>query len=155
MAAGRLGATWPTKRFGNSRTLLDAGLLVAGGMIFALATREPLLVILGFLVVGLALSATTPIAFSFAGDAAPERVGGASSVVAALGYSGFLVGPTIVGRIAEFSSLRISFLTIVLAGLLIAAGGRAARKKRPVNDAARIVHARRQSRCLGRQDAPR
>ena len=92
MAVGRLGATWPTKRFGNSRTLLGAGLLAAGGMIFALATREPLLVILGSLVVGLALSATTPIAFSIAG---------ASSVVATLGYSGFLVGPTIVGGIAE------------------------------------------------------
>jgi MFS family permease len=106
-------------------------LLVTGGMIFALATREPLLVILGFLGVGLALSATTPIAFSIAGDVAPERVGGASSVVATLGYSGFLVGPTIVGGIAEFSSLRISFLTIVLAGLLIAAGGRGARKRDP------------------------
>ena len=126
MATGRLCCAWVIKRFGNPRTLLGAGLLVAGGMVFALATREPLLVIVGFLVVGLALSATTPIAFSIAGDVAPDRIGGASSVVATLGYSGFLVGPTIVGGIAEFSSLRISFLTIVLAGLLIAAGGQAA-----------------------------
>ena len=129
MAMGRLGSAWAIKRFGNPRTLLGAGLLVAGGMMFALATREPLLVIVGFLVVGLALAATTPIAFSIAGDIAPNRVGGASSVVATLGYSGFLVGPTIVGGIAQFSSLRISLLTIVLAGLLIAAGAQVASKK--------------------------
>jgi MFS family permease len=129
MAVGRLGSAWAIKRFGSPLTLLGAGLLVAGGMMFALATREPLLVIVGFLVVGLALAATTPIAFSIAGDIAPDRVGGASSVVATLGYSGFLVGPTIVGGIAEFSSLRVSLLTIVLAGLLIAAGGQAAMKK--------------------------
>jgi MFS family permease len=129
MAVGRLGSAWAIKRFGNHQTLLGAGFLVAGGMMFALATREPCLVIVGFLVVGLALAATTPIAFSIAGDIAPDRVGGASSVVATLGYSGFLVGPTIVGGIAEFSSLRVSLLTIVLAGLLIAAGGQAARKK--------------------------
>jgi MFS family permease len=129
MATGRLGCVWVIKRFGNTMTLLVAGLLVASGMVFALATREPLLVIVGFLVVGLALAATTPIAFSIAGDVAPDRVSGASAVVATLGYSGFLIGPTIVGGIAEFSSLRVSLLTIVLAGLLIAAGGQVARNR--------------------------
>jgi MFS family permease len=88
--------------------------------VITLATREPLLIVTGFLVVGLALAATTPIAFSIAGDIAPDRAGGASSVVASVGYGGFVLGPAIVGGIAEFSSLRVSFLTIVLAGLLIA-----------------------------------
>ncbi|MDQ5829457.1 MAG: hypothetical protein M3324_06215 [Actinomycetota bacterium] len=53
MAAGRLGAAWTIARFGNRRTLLGAGLLTAGGMGLALATREPVLVIAGFLLVGL------------------------------------------------------------------------------------------------------
>jgi hypothetical protein len=39
-------------------------------------------------------------------------------VVASVGYGGFILGPAIVGGIAEFSSLRVSFLTIVLAGRL-------------------------------------
>ena len=42
--------------------------LHAGGMTLALVTREPPLVIAGFLVVGLALSAVVPIAFSAAGE---------------------------------------------------------------------------------------
>ena len=121
MAAGRMGAAQVIKCFGNLRTLGGAGLLMAGGMVITLASREPFLVVIGFLVVGLALAATTPIAFSIAGDIAPDRAGGASSVVATVGYSGFILGPAIVGSIAEYSSLRVSFLTIVLAGLLIAA----------------------------------
>ena len=78
-----------------------------------------LLVVAGFLVVGLALSAVVPIAFSVAGDLAPERAGGAVSVVTTLGYGGFLMGPVIVGGLAELLSLRIALGIIGMAGSLI------------------------------------
>jgi MFS family permease len=120
MAAGRLGAAWAIGRFGDRRTLLGAGLLTTGGMALALATREPLLVVLGFLVVGLALSAVVPIAFSFAGDLAPfGRAAGAISVVTTLGYGGFLLGPVLVGGLAELFGLRAALGTIAVAGALI------------------------------------
>ena len=119
MAIGRLAAAFVIGRFGNRRTLQGAGLLAAGGMALALATREPLLVIAGFLVVGLALSAVVPIAFSVAGDFAPERAGAAISVLTTLGYSGFLLGPVIVGGLAEILGLRIALGIILLSGLLI------------------------------------
>jgi len=119
MAVGRLGAAFVIGRFGNRRTLQGAGLLTAGGMALALATREPLLVIAGFLLVGLALSAVVPIAFSAAGDLAPERAGAAISVVTTLGYGGFLLGPVIVGGLAEILGLRIALGIIMLSGLLI------------------------------------
>ncbi len=79
MAAGRLGTAWAVRSFGNRSTLLAAGLFTAGGMGLALATREPPLVVCGFLIVGLALSGVAPIAFSAAGDLAPERAGGGPS----------------------------------------------------------------------------
>lgn len=119
MAVGRLCTARVVESFGNHRTLLAAGSLVAGGMAVALATREPVPVVVGFLVVGFTLSAVTPIAFSLAGDLAPNRAGGASSVVAALGYSGFLVGPAVVGGMAELFGLRVSLGTVLLAGGLI------------------------------------
>ncbi len=119
MAAGRLGAAWTIGRLGNRRTLLGAGLLTAGGMALALATREPPLVVLGFLVVGLALSAVVPIAFSFAGDLAPGRAAGAISVVTTLGYGGFLMGPVLVGGLAELFGLRAALGTIAVAGAMI------------------------------------
>jgi MFS family permease len=119
MAVGRLGAAGVINRFGNRRTLQMAGLLAAGGMAFALATREPLLVVAGFLVVGLALAAVAPIAFSLAGDIAPNRVGGASSVVTIFGYGGVLLGPVIVGGLAELYGLRAALSVIAVAGLLV------------------------------------
>jgi len=119
MAVGRLGAAFVIGRLGNRRTLQGAGLLAAAGMTLALATREPLLVVAGFLVVGLALSAVVPIAFSAAGDIAPERAGGAVSVVTTLGYGGFLLGPVLVGGLAEVVGLRAALGVIAVAGILI------------------------------------
>jgi MFS family permease len=89
-------------------------------MALSLATREPLLVVAGFLVVGLALSAVVPVAFSTAGDLAPSgRAGAAISVVTTFGYGGFLLGPVIVGGLAEVFGLRVALGTIVVAGILI------------------------------------
>ena len=119
MAVGRLGATFVIGRFGNRRTLLGVGLLTACGMALALATREPLLVVAGFLLVGLALSAAVPIAFSVAGDLAPERAGAAISVVTTLGYGGFLLGPVLVGGLAELVGLRLALGIVAVSGFLI------------------------------------
>lgn len=120
MALGRLGAAGVIARFGNRRTLLAAGVLTAAGMSLSLATTEPLLVVVGFLVVGLALSALVPIAFSVAGDLAPEQAGAAVSVVTTLGYGGFLMGPVLVGLLAEAFGLRLALGTIVIAGVVVA-----------------------------------
>jgi MFS family permease len=60
-----------------------------------------------------------PIAFSVAGDFAPERAGGAVSVVTTLGYGGFLLGPVIVGGLAELVGLRAALGVIAVAGVLI------------------------------------
>ena len=119
MMLGRLGAAWTVNRLGNRRTLAGAGLLTAAGMALALATREPVFVVLGFLVVGVALSAVVPIAFSVAGDLAPARAGAAISVVTTLGYGGFLLGPVMVGGLAELFGLRTALGTIAAAGLAI------------------------------------
>ena len=119
MAVGRVCAAWTVTRFGNRRTLLGAGLLTTVGMTLSLATLEPLLVVAGFLLVGLALSAIVPVAFSVAGDLAPGRAGTAISVVTTLGYGGFLLGPVIVGGLAELLGLRIALGTIAVSGVVI------------------------------------
>lgn len=72
MAAGRLLFAGIISRFGNRPTLRAAVLLTAIGMALALATREPILVVCGFLVVGPALSAVVPIALSVAGGTLPN-----------------------------------------------------------------------------------
>jgi MFS family permease len=73
----------------------------------------------GFLLVGLALAAVAPVAFSVAGDLVPERAGSAVSVVTTVGYGGFLLGPPLVGGLAEVVGLRAALGVVAAAGLAI------------------------------------
>ena len=118
-ALGRLAIGWLVGRVGNRRTLLGSGLLTAGGMLLALATTSPALVIGGFLLVGLGLAAVAPLAFSVAGELVPERAGSAVSVVTTFGYGGFLLGPPLVGGLAEVAGLRVALGVVAVAGLAI------------------------------------
>jgi MFS family permease len=135
MAAGRLISAGIISRFGNRPTLRTAGLLTAIGMVLALATREPSLVVCGFLVVGLALSAVVPIALSVAGSMLPERAGAASSVVTTVGYGGFLLGPILIGVLAEALSLRLALGVVVIVGISIAALAGTFGERQPSEDA--------------------
>ena len=119
MALGRLAIGWLVGRIGNRRTLLASGALAAGGMLLALATTSPALVVGGFLLVGLALAAVAPLAFSVAGETVPDRAGSAVSVVTTIGYGGFLLGPPLVGGLAEATGLRAALGIIAVAGLAV------------------------------------
>ncbi len=121
MLCGRLATAGVAQRLGRLATIRGAGILAAAGMALALTTELPVLVIAGFLVVGLALAGVAPIAFSLAGDAAPGRAGAASAVITSIGYGGFLLGPGLVGAVAEVSSLRLALLVVAAAGLCITA----------------------------------
>jgi predicted MFS family arabinose efflux permease len=131
MALGRLAGGWLVGRMGNRRTLLGSGALAAGGMLLALATTNPALVVGGFVVVGLALAAVAPVAFSVAGDLVPERAGSAVSVVTTFAYGGFLLGPPLVGGLAEVAGLRIALGIIAAAGLAVFALSLGLREPRP------------------------
>jgi MFS family permease len=119
MALGRLGTGWVVGRLGNRQTLTAAGLLAAFGMVLALATTLPALVVAGFLLVGLTVAGVAPLAYSTAGDLAPQRAGAAISVVTTFGYGGFLLGPVVVGGLAELVGLRAALGIIALAGLAV------------------------------------
>jgi MFS family permease len=49
----------------------------------------------------------------------PERAGSAVSVVTTIGYGGFLLGPPLVGGLAEVVGLRWALGLIALAGLFV------------------------------------
>jgi MFS family permease len=119
MALGRLASGWLVGRIGNRRTLLVSGALAAGGMSIALSTTSAALVVGGFLLVGLALAAVAPLAFSVAGDLGPDRAGSAVSVVTTFGYGGFLLGPPLVGGLAEVVGLRAALGVVAAAGLTV------------------------------------
>lgn len=119
MLVGRLGTARVVHHFGRRTFLGAAGMLAAGGMVLTLATSSPLIILLGLLLAGLALAGVAPTTFSLAGEAVPDRIGEVSSVITTVGYSGFLIGPALIGGVAELVGLRGALTTLILMGVLI------------------------------------
>ena len=71
------------------------------------------------MLVGLALAAVAPLAFSVAGETVPDRAGSAVSVVTTFGYGGFLLGPPLVGGLAEVAGLRSVLGVVAAAGFAV------------------------------------
>lgn len=134
MTTGRLAATGLVARFGPWNVLLWAGAAASISTLVALATTIPYVIIVGFVGVGLSLAAVAPTALSIAGQSAPNRAAEASSIVITFGYAGFLIGPPLVGLLADGFGLRMALGAIALAGLAITLVARAAaRGTQPVS----------------------
>ncbi len=118
MGVGRLGSGRVIERFGRRATLAAAGLLVAVAMPLTLAMSEPVPTVVGLLFVAIGLSVMFPIGISLAGDRDRGGSGAVASAVIGVAYAGFLIGPALIGGIAELASLRVALLTVAVAGLV-------------------------------------
>ena len=98
-----------------------AGALAGTGMAITLSTTYPPLILCGFLVVGLSVSAIVPVAVSLAGELFPARSGQVTSLVFTVSYTAVLFGPGLVGGLAEATSLRLALASTIFTGGLIAA----------------------------------
>lgn len=121
MVAGRLSGDWLTHRVGPVGLARLGGLLAAAGLTAALLAQGPLPVLLGFVLVGLGYCTLFPLVFSAAGRVDGVHPGVALASVATLGYLGFLLGPPLIGWIAQLSSLRLSFGVVAVLALCISA----------------------------------
>src|SRR5205085_6039536 len=77
--------------------------------------------LVGFAIGGAGVSLTAPIVFGIAGRR-PDA-GSAVATVTTIGYLGLLVGPPLVGIVAQATSLRVSFVVLaaIAAGVAAAA----------------------------------
>ncbi len=124
MLLGRLASARLQTWLGRRGLLVASGLLAALGMGLALLTTYPALILAGLLLAGLALAGVAPTAFSLAGDAAPAYPGAASAVLTLVGYTGFLLGPVVIGWLTELFGFRWALSLLVVAGLAISWAGR-------------------------------
>ena len=120
MALSRFSGDWLRSRVGARELVRWSGLLAAGGLVVALVVPVPLLAIAGFALVGLGLANLIPVLFDAAGRIPGQSAGTGIAAVATIGYSGFIVGPPIIGFVADATSLAVALGLIVLACLAIA-----------------------------------
>ena len=77
----------------------------------------------GFFIGGAGISIAAPTLFGAGGrNAGPQERGAGVATVTTIGYLGFLIGPPIVGGLAEAAGLRVSFtaLALLAAALIVA-----------------------------------
>jgi MFS family permease len=115
MAAGRFFGQ-AAGRLSNRALLSAGGSLAAVGCVIAASAPNAPVGLVGFALGGAGIALNAPIVFGFAG----RRPDAATSVatVTTIGYFGLLIGPPLVGLVAQASSLRVSF--VVLAAIAVA-----------------------------------
>jgi MFS family permease len=121
MAAGRLSGDWLTLRVGPQRMVRGGGALVTLGMALVVAGSGPLLAIVGFGLVGAGVSCIFPLILSAAARTPGVASSTAIAAMATTGYTGFLVGPPLLGGMAEALSLRVALGVLGLLGIVIIA----------------------------------
>lgn len=119
MAVGRLLGDRLMQRLGHRMTLMLNGALISTGLALALAFPFPWLVILGFALTGLGVSSVIPIAYGIAGGSQRMAPAAALAMVSAIGFTGFLVGPPLIGLLAHEVGLRHALWLVVALGCVI------------------------------------
>ena len=124
MTLGRFGGDWIVKRLGRTRVLVLGGLLSAAG--YGISVTAPGLAgtLAGFILIGIGISNIVPVLFTAAGTQTRMPAGLAIAAVTTLGYAGLLVGPALIGFLAEALSLAAALGIVGMSLLLVAATGR-------------------------------
>jgi len=117
MATGRFVGDWLVTKFGVKRMLQFSATLIASGLLVAVLVPTLMMATIGFFLVGFGVSSVVPIAYGLAGKSTTMTPGMALSAVSTIGFLGFLIGPPMIGFIAQASSLRWSFALIALLGM--------------------------------------
>jgi len=119
MVITRLGGGILVTRLGPVTTTKLSALVAFVGLGIAMFGQSVLPLLIGFALMGIGYAVVMPLVFS---RAACDRVvapGPAIASVATLGYGGMLLGPPVIGFIAQMTGMRLSFG--VLAALAVLA----------------------------------
>jgi predicted MFS family arabinose efflux permease len=124
MALARFGGDALRARY-SERALLGAGAaLSATAMAVVLLSANAWIALVGFALVGAGLAPVAPILFNAATRVPGVSRAAAIASVTSIGYSGFMVGPPLIGGIAQNSSLTAALGVVVLAAVMLALGAR-------------------------------
>jgi predicted MFS family arabinose efflux permease len=119
MATGRFTGDRLAERFGRKKMVQLSGVLIFTGMMIAVLLPNIIFATIGFMIVGFGVSSIIPLVYSTAGKVKEVASGIAIATVSGVGFLGFLMGPPLIGYIAELAGLRSSFAVIAVLGLVI------------------------------------
>ncbi len=112
MAVCRFAGDFVRDRFGAVNTLRFCGVAAILGLVIAGQAHSVSVALVGFAITGIGISNMVPIAFSAGGNIPGLAPGVGLSVVTTMGYSGILFAPSLVGLVAEYTSLSTVYTAI-------------------------------------------
>ena len=121
MAAGRFGGDRLRERMPSSRLLAGSALLAGVSMALVLLTDAVPVALVGLALVGFGLANVIPVLYI-----ASARLPGASAaaglaIVSSFGWLGVVIGPPLVGSLAQATSLTVGLGLVVVAAAALAA----------------------------------
>jgi MFS family permease len=116
MALGRFLGDGLVTRFGIKRILQMSGAVISTGLLIAIIFPYLVTATVGFFLVGFGVSSVVPIVYGLAGKSTTMSASTALAAVSTIGFLGFLIGPPVIGFIAQAVNLRWSFTLIALLG---------------------------------------
>jgi predicted MFS family arabinose efflux permease len=129
MAGGRFSGTAVAERLGRDGAVRAGGLVSFVGVLLTVLGPGLVSVYLGAALWALGVCLVFPAAVS-AGGEAPERPADAIAAVTTIGYGGFLLGPPLIGLLAEQVGLGRALLVLLVLAAGIASLAPAVRSRR-------------------------
>ena len=127
MVTGRLSGDWLANKFGVAKLLTWSGALAGGGLILGLSLGNIYGVIIGWILLGAGVATVIPLIISVCGELANNEFSGKISaaesvaLVTGVAYFGFVLGPPLLGFVADQLTLRVAMLIPAILVLIISA----------------------------------
>jgi predicted MFS family arabinose efflux permease len=131
MAAGRFSGTVVAERLGRHGAVRAGGLVSFAGVLLTVLGPGLASAYVGAALWALGVCLVFPAAVS-AGGEAPYRPADAIAAVTTIGYGGFLLGPPLIGLLADRVGLGRALLVLLVLAAGIAALAPAVRSRRPL-----------------------
>ena len=132
MLATRLSGPLIISNLGAVGTAQASGTIAVAGAVVLVLSQGLATALFGFVLLGIGYATIIPLAFSRAAAEPGIGQGRAIASVATLGYGGMLLGPPMIGAVAELMGLRVALLLLaVLSAIIVLLSGRLRAEGRP------------------------
>ncbi|MCW4590701.1 MFS transporter [Gluconacetobacter entanii] len=125
MVAGRLSGDAIVRRMGDAWVIGMGAACAATGLALVVMVAAPWVAFGGLALMGAGCANIVPVLYGAMGRQRVMPVAAAVSGVTIMGYAGILIGPALIGMVAQYSSLSVAFMMLAALLALVGMGARA------------------------------